>query len=165
MSLSDFYQVPECLDSIDCDLDKVGVPSDHKTVLVQPIKSIDSQSARYYRKVKIRPMKELGLKAMRDWLMKEKWGEVFAAETADEKAQIFQKTILDKLDGYLPEKEIKINVVDQPWFTAKLKKLDRKRKRIYKKEKKSFKWKQLDSEFKEEVGKAKSDFYKKIFQI
>jgi len=42
-----------------------------------------------------------------------------------------------------------------------LKKLDRKRKRIYRKERRSEKWRNLDKLFKQEIKEAKADFYKK----
>ena len=59
-----------------------------------------------------------------------------------------------------PEKFRKIQSDDQPWITFKLKKLDRKRKRVYRKERRSVKWHKLDKAFKKEVKQAKADFYK-----
>ena len=44
-------------------------------------------------------------------------------------------------------------------MTTKIKKLDRKRKRVYHKQRKSEKYLELDSIFKVEVKKAKSKFY------
>ena len=51
---------------------------------------------------------------------------------------------------------------DQPWFTSKLKELDRKRKRIYHKNRHSPKLNELDKMFKKEIKQAKKNFYKKI---
>ena len=40
--------------------------------------------------------------------------------------------------------------------------MDRRRKRIYHKERRSEKWKKLDKKFKQEVKSAKSNFYKNM---
>ena len=66
--------------------------------------------------------------------MDKTWEEVTEAETAHEKASTFQKVLLEKLYEIFPEKERTVNSDDQPWITHKLKLLDRKRKRIYHKE-------------------------------
>ena len=55
----------------------------------------------------------------------------------------------------------KINSDDQPWMSLKLKKIDRKRKRIYRKERRSDNWKNLEKAFKKEIKSAKSQFYSK----
>ena len=81
-------------------------------------------------------------------------------ETAHQKAEIFHKMLIDKLDEIFPEKTRKINSDDQPWISLKLKKLDRKRKRVYHKERKSPKWKKMEKFFKKEVKSAKANFYK-----
>ena len=82
------------------------------------------------------------------------------AETAHEKASIFQNMLMKGLDEFFPEKNWKITSDDQPWISHKLKTMDRKRKRIFRRERKSAKWKNLDKMFKSEVKKAKAGFYK-----
>ena len=58
------------------------------------------------------------------------------------------------LNSYLPEKQRQISSDDQPWITHRLKMLDRKRKRIYSKERKSERWSQANKLFKHESMKA-----------
>ena len=60
------------------------------------------------------------------------------------------------------KKTLKISTDDQPWISQKLKKLDRRRKRLYHKYRRSPKWKELDKQFKKEVKTAKSSFYSKM---
>ena len=91
--------------------------------------------------------------------MDKTWEEVTEAETAHEKASTFQKVLLEKLYEIFPEKERTVNSDDQPWITHKLKLLDRKRKRIYHKERRSEKWSKLNKAFKKEVKAAKASFY------
>ena len=57
---------------------------------------------------------------------------------------------------------MKVSDDDQPWFTNKLKILDRKRKREYYKHQKSDLWKALNLQFSEDCKKAKEDYKNKI---
>ena len=99
---------------------------------------------------------------MKLWLMEENWECVTEAPTADLKAEAFQDTFVTKFDQYFPKKTLKLSNVDQPWITQKLKKLDRQRKRVYNKTRRSEKWKKLDDLFKKEVKKEKANFYRKM---
>ena len=97
----------------------------------------------------------------REWFIDKTWDEVYSAESAHEKAEIFQNIFLQKLDEIFPEKLRKISSDDQPFITHKLKQMDRKRKRIFNKERRSEKWKKLNKIFKAELKSAKSQFYQK----
>ena len=92
----------------------------------------------------------------------ETWTNIYSCKNAHEKAAMFQRTLLDKFHLFFPEKTLKINSDDQPWMTSKLKKLDRRRKRVYQRERRSEKWQQCDKIFKKEKKQAKSSFYKNI---
>ena len=98
---------------------------------------------------------------MKNWFIDQSWKEVYQAETAHEKAKIFQNILLKVLDEIFPEKIRKISSDDQAWITHRLKMLDRRRKRLFHKERRSEKWKQLNKMFKQEVKTAKAQFYKK----
>ena len=159
-TLSNYYQVPECLNPLDPDPDKNGKPSDHKIVLVKPVNIINNRSARKFREVKVRPFTRSGMEKMKSWFIDQSWEEVFQAKSAHEKANIFQNLLIKALDDFLPEKTRKISSDDQVWITHKLKMLDRKRKRIFHKERRSEKWKHLNKLFKQEMKTAKAQFYK-----
>ena len=160
MTLSRYYQDPLCLDPLDADPDKNGVPSDHRIVITRPISTINNKPIRNIRKVKVRPIPQSGIILFREWLIDQSWEALYQAESAHTKAQIFQNMLVSKLDEIFPEKTRKISSDDQPWVTFKLKKLDRARKRIFHKERRSEKWKKLDKIFKKEAKSAKSEFYK-----
>ena len=61
---------------------------------------------------------------------------------------------------FFPLKTRKIQSDDQPFITHKLKQMDRKRKRVFNKERKSEKYKKLKKMFKKEHKSAKASFYK-----
>ena len=72
-----------------------------------------------------------------------------------------QNLLINKFDECFPEKTRTIRDNDQPWISHKIKQLDRRRKRFYRKERKSFKWKAADKLFREECKSARQTFYKK----
>ena len=154
MTLSHLYQKPLCLEPLDADPETNGKKSDHRIVISKPISVINNKCARQTRKV--RPFPQSG----KDWFIDQTWEEVYSAESAHEKASIFQKMLIAKLDEFFPEREMRIQSDDQPWISQKLKKLDRRRKRLYRKERRSVNWRKLDKLFKNGVKCAKADFYK-----
>ena len=71
---------------------------------------------------------------MRDWFMDQTWQEVYEVESAHEKAELFQNTLVTRMD--------------------------RKRKRIYRNERRSEKWSKWNKIFKKKETNAKANFYK-----
>ena len=84
----------------------------------------------------MRPLPQSDIEKMRNWFIDQTWEDIFNQESAHLKAEIFQNVLLQKLEEIFPEKIRKINSDDQPWISHKLKQMDRKRKRIYHKERK-----------------------------
>ena len=161
MTLSNLYQKPVCLDPLEADDDKTGVESDHRIVICKPINTIENQCARSVKTIKYRPLSALGFSKMQKWLLDYDWKQVYEAKTADDKAEEFQNILVNNVNTFFPTKTRKICNDDQPWFTFKLKKLDRQRKRVYRRERRSVKWKNLNAVFKDKMKSAKATFYKK----
>ena len=159
-SLSNYYQRPECIEPLQADSQKLGTASDHRIVIARPISEINNKSGREYREIKVRPLMQSGINQLQLWLIDQSWDQVYQAKSAHQKAEIFQSTLMSALDKFLPVKTKRFCDNDQPWMTQKLKDLDRKRKRIYRKERRSDKWKSLNKKFKKDVKLAKSKYYK-----
>ena len=134
MTLLQFYQEPLCLDPLEPDPEKNGKKSDHRIVLMKPINEINNQSARHTKVLKSRPITQSGIEKMRSWLIDETWENVYNGEDSHIKAESFQNMLMNMFFSCFPEKIRKINSDDAPWMTQKLKKLDRQRKRVYRKE-------------------------------
>ena len=66
--LSNFYQSPEILPPIDADPGSGGKPSDHLTVVMAPIATVDNKPARISRPIIVRPMKQSGIDSFGDWI-------------------------------------------------------------------------------------------------
>ena len=128
-TLSIFYQEPVYLPPLDPDPDKNGAPADHMIVHMEPINSINNNPARKIKTVKYRPLPETGIKEMGNWIVNHNWAGVYSATTAHEKANIFQTTLLEKLDTFLPEKVVKFTSEDQVWATPEIKDISRRKRR------------------------------------
>ena len=161
-SLASYYQAPECLPPLDPDPDTNGKPSDHRIVVVKPISAINNTCARSTKEIKVRPLTELGMLKMITWVVCQDWSEILEAESVHTKADILQNMLLQKFKETFPEKTHRVSSDDQPWITHKLKAMDRKRKREYRKHRKTEKWAILKKDFKINVKSAKSKFYEKI---
>ena len=161
-TLANFYQAPVVLPPLAPDPDKTGVPSDHWIPVMKPIDNGNPQPVRTYREVKVRPMPQSGINAFHEWIKAEKWETILSAPSSNEKAEILQGLIMTKLDQYCPQKIRKIASDDKPWFTSKLKELDRKKKREYRKNRSSQKYKQLQRAFLKKVATEKKNFKKRM---
>ena len=60
----------------------------------------------------------------------------------------------------IPKRTIKVSSDDQPFYTDKLDRLNRRKKREYSKQRKSVKWQELNLKFKSKLNIAKGKFYK-----
>ena len=114
--------------------------------------------------MKYRPITESGLVRFSNWLEIQTWSEISELETAHAKAEKLQSMLLAQLDIFLPEKYLKLNENDKPWINLQIKKLDRKCKREYLKNKKSKKWKFLKEVYKEKLREAKESYYEDIVE-
>ena len=158
-TMSSYYQVPKCLPPLDPDDEVSGKKSDHLIVIAEPISEINNSCGRDYKTVTTRPISKTGISLMKHWMMNQTWSDVYSSVSAHKKAEVFNDLLIDAFERFFPEKTKQFCNNDQPWMTCKLKDLDRKRKRIYHRERRSAKWKMLNSQFKREVRAAKANFY------
>ena len=157
-TLGNFYQQPVCLPPLDPDPDSNGKPSDHLIVVMKPINSVNNKPARTTREIKVRPLTKSGLANFEAWIQEQKWMEVLNTESVDTKAEILHNMVLNKLDECCPEKTRKISSDDEPWFTDKLKRLDRKVKREFNKKRNSPKYKKMKKAFYKKMEQEKRKF-------
>ena len=162
--MSKWYQSPICLPALDADEGSGGVPSDHLIVMMKPLTSLENNCARVTRQIKVRPLKQSGIDLFGHWIKQQTWSEILNAETVDEKAETLQDMLLKKCDEYLPVKTRKITTDDQPFCTQKMKYLKRMKNREFRKDRRSEKWKDIESRYKKQVSQAKKSYYKNMVQ-
>ena len=162
--LSNLYQSPEVLPPIDADPGSGGKPSDHLTVVMAPIETIDNKPARITREIIVRPMKQSGIDLFGHWVRSQSWREVFDAKTVDDKSEILQDILLQKVEEFLPFKKRKVCSTDQPLSTEEMKRLKRLKSREYHRNRRSIKWRDLNCRYQKEVSSAKKKYYKNIIK-
>ena len=162
--MAKWYQSPECLEPLDADPGTGGKPSDHLIAVMEPISVINNKPARVIKEITVRPMKQSGIDLFEHWVKKQTWEEVFIAKSVDEKSEILQNMVLDKVAEFLPEKKIKVSSDDQPFCNEKMKRLKRIKSREYQKHRSSKKWISLEDDYNKEVSTAKKHYYKNIME-
>ena len=75
----------------------------------RPITVINNQSARSFRVIKSRPLSQLGMIKMRDWLSNKDWSSVYEARSASDKAAILQKNVLESYKRFFPIKTHRVS--------------------------------------------------------
>ena len=143
---------------LDADPDSNGRPSDHFIPLMRPINEIDNRFSRTYREVLVRPISESGINRLREWFENQDWSENLAEADVDKKADMLLQQIRGAVNKYLPEKARKIASDDEPWYTQPLKKLDRRRRREFARNRKSSKYLQLNQIYDQKLSKAKKKY-------
>ena len=158
-TLSKYYQTPKVLPPLDNDPDKDGKPSDHGIIVVEPISEINTNCVREKRKVIVRPMPESKLNQLKAHC--NKWKITKESESAHKMAKDLHDEIVLSSEKYVPEKTRTISSDDQPWFSEKMKKLSKKKKQEFQKNRKSPKWMRLNLKYKKGIEKDKKEFYLK----
>ena len=159
--LHKWYQKPKCLAPISSD-NGCGKPSDHMTVVWEPINVVNNKPLRQTRQVVVRPITESGMKLLKLWIQNKQWKELEEAPTVDMKVKIFNQDILTQLNICLPEKIIRVTTDDAPWCNNKVKNIKRIKCREYNKHRRSNKWIELDKKYKLVVKQEKQKYYKNI---
>ena len=109
-------------------------------------------------------MKQSGIDLFGIWIRNQTWEQVLNAESVDEKSEILQNMLLQKLDEYLPLKKRKVCSDDQTFCTEEMKRIKRLKSREFNKNRKSVKWRELNNRYKKEVSLAKRRYYKNIIK-
>ena len=110
----------------------------------------------------MRPLTSSGLTKFRAWIENQNWADIINIQSVDAKAEMLHSMVLSKLDEFCPEKQRKLSNDDCPWFTEQLKKLDRKKRREYNKNRRSHKYMRLKRLFDKKVSREKKMFKSKM---
>ena len=128
------YSVPMIVPPVPPDDPLSGVPSDHSTVVATPLAQDSARESRDYVVKTYRPLPESGILEFGEWICSEDWRNIPENVNPTEEVWAFEKHVNEKMDAIFPLKTVKINpVIDKPFFTAELKKLNRQLKREYRK--------------------------------
>ena len=97
-----------------------------------------------------------------DWFAVEDWSANIQCQSVDKKANLLMSQILGAVNKYLPTKTIRVASDDEPWYSQALKKLDRRRRREYNKNRRSPKYQNLNKIYIEKLERAKIKYKRNI---
>ena len=105
--MSKWYQTPECLPPLEADIGSGGKPSDHLTVVMTPIDTINNKPARTKREVTVRPMKQSGIDLFGHWLNEQDWNEILMQRLLIKKLIFSRILCFKKLKNFSHKKQLK----------------------------------------------------------
>merc|ERR1740123_1371974 len=139
--------------------------SDHLTVVMSPIGSLNDRKTRLKKKIEFRPLNDQGFNEMGNKLCSFDWAQVLSLKSADSQMEAFQNNLFSLFSKSFPMKTKIVFNESQEFFTDKLVMLKRKKKSEFKKHRRSDKYLSLHQSYKAELRKAKQDHYKKKIRI
>ena len=99
-----------------------------------------------------RPLPDSGIEEFGQWITSEEWETIPENISSTEQVLKFQKLVEDKLDNIFPKKTYRVSQQDKAWMNFELKKLDRLKKREYRKHGRSDKYLKLLKKRSEHLG-------------
>ena len=161
--LARYYNDPIIIPPIIPDNPGVGVPSDHMGVFAAPNTSSFHVTSRTKVTKFIQPLPESLLPAFEEKITTQLHEFRINKElTSTQIVQSFQNTLDYVVSDIFPKRKVTINSEDKPYFTEKLRKLKRNRKREYYKHGKSEKYIKLKENFEEKLKNEKLKYIQKI---
>ena len=157
-----WYQVPVSLPPLQADPGTRGATSDHMIVIMRPMNMVNNKPSRTTRQIKVRPLPESSINLIKAALHFHNWENVYNANTSNEKAHTFHKEVMGIVDKIAPEKFRNVSSDDQPWYTEQLKSFDRKRRREFRKNRRSEKYKRIQKEYSTKCSQAKKKFFNEM---
>ena len=159
--LHNWYQEPKCLPPIEPD-NVSGKPSDHLTVICEPLNVINNTPIRHKRNIMFRPITDSGVNMFKVWIKSQKWDQIRGTPSVNAKVKILNNLVIEKVQELFPEKNTKMTSDDSPWVNDKVKKLKRLKTREYNKHRSSKKWSDLNMIYKLALIESKQKYYKRI---
>ena len=137
-----------------------GLESDHNVIYSEA--SIINSDRFTKNSFHVRKRSKKADMEMRRWIIGEPWSALYSLSSAEEATTSFVRMIDQKMDELYPLKKVTIKSTDAPWMTKEIKCRIRSRKRTYKKEDKSDRWRLKKKETARLVKEAKKNYYNRI---
>ena len=162
LSIPEHYPTPLIIPPVPADDPASGCPSDHDTVIATPLSNtgLNLNTNEYTTKIS-RPLPDSGITEFGQWITQQDWRCIKPTDQPDQQVTALQETLTLNLKRIFPTKEAKFSIKDKPYINADIKKLDRLKKREYRKHGKSKKWLELHAKFELKLEKAALDHLNK----
>ena len=160
-NLHQFYTIPEVISPLVPDDPSSASPSDHSIAVAAPLCANPKARINEYKSKTTRPMPDSQVRIFGQWIIQKDWITLDQLSTPSEQADVFQNSLMAKLDAVLPLKSVKISGKDKKWIDANLKELDRKKKREWQKNEKSLKYLEIKAKFDSKYKEAATKYLEK----
>ena len=139
-----------------------GSVSDHKMVYTSATFQAEPKTVVSYT---YRPFTEGGAANFVSQCRNQDWSAVLSAKHVDEKEEAFHSIVGGLMDANFPLRTTTRRASDPPWVNDQIRKLCRKRRRIYDREGRSKRWKRLKKKSDELYRKRAGKYVQKQFEL
>ena len=140
------------LEPLECD---AGNRSDHRPVYIElKFLTVKPKTITYtYRR-----FTESGARDFMDWIRNKDWGDVMGASGSDDKAGKLTDSLNWAMDKFFPKTTTTKRETDRPWINDQIRRMNKKRRKIYDKEGRSGTWWKMKKEMGEIIRKRAEKF-------
>ena len=139
-----------------------GVPSDHRCVFTEARFS-PARNFRWVsqlRRTRNQGREEAFAQDMKSW----NWESLQNAGNADDMARVLEETIDHLTNKHFPLARVRKRSNESPWITRRIRKMWKRKIRLYKKKGKSQAWWDTERVLQERIVKAKEDFVERLLE-
>ena len=129
------------MNPLEADSADEGAPSDHRTSFVTA--ALPKVQAFTWLKYSYRYYSEEAVAQFRSWIVMEDWSDVLGAEGSNCKADAYQRKINSAIESFFPLITVRRKSTDPPWINARVRKMVKRRKAVFKLHGRSRAWKRL----------------------
>ena len=160
----ELYQEPIILPPMTVDEGKPGKDSDHNGVECVPRSNLAPQGSSLRDAITVQPFPESGLLKFGFKMADEDWTKLAGALTSSEMVPAFESRSEQMVLSQFPTKQVLVGPQDLPYFTEELRKLKRRRQRVYRKGKKSLQYISVKKQFEAKKINEAIKYKNKIIQ-
>ena len=141
LNLQRCFHVAGTLPPLEADNDAVGAPSDHRISYITT--ALPRVQAFTWLNYSYRFFNEDSVKKFRSWIIMEEWQDVLGVDGSQAKALCYQKKITGAIESFFPLITVRRKSTDAPWINARIRKMIKRRRGIYRRHGRSAAWKRL----------------------
>ena len=134
--------------------------SDHDVLAIDTVIPVEDRFT--WRTYTTRPRSAASNKQFIEAFKKIEWPKILTGMSVDMKVATLTKTLNAMMDQFFPKKTYKVRSTDNPWISYAIRKKIRARKKIFRKEGRSKKWKRLKQRTDQAIKTKKEAYYKRF---
>ena len=90
--------------------------------------------------------------------MEQPWTQVIEAESSNQKADAYQRLVMQALDRFFPLRQVKRRALDPPWMNDTIRKKERAKKKLFRRTGRSREWENLNNDVMELIDQRRRGY-------